>query len=196
MRSPPLWTRFGENVFYSDLHVAIWFLGPLGLLLVAAGVLVDRFTRLLGACVVSDLCLAFFHDNPGLHIVGPIHYSECAVPLTILATCGLATLIRGARRHHFDGRPLGAAIAMSLVLGLGTFTLVHSTSMRDSAGIQRNIYAVLEGAARKPGDSKAVVLSPSFSAISNRFRRCTESARRSGGGAAPGRFQRRRPVSS
>jgi hypothetical protein len=165
IRTTPLWTRFGENVVYNTFMLAIWFLGPLGLVLVAAGVLVDRFTRLLGACVVADLCLAFFHDNPGLHIVGPIHYSECAVPLTILATCGLATVLRGARRHHFDARILGAAIAMSLVLGLGTFTLVHSMALRQSANIQRTIYATLEGTARRPGGPKAVVLGPSFSAI-------------------------------
>ena len=165
VQSPPLWTRFGENVVYNTFMLAIWFLGPLGLFLVTAGVLADRFTRLLGACIVADLCLAFFHDNPGLHIVGPIHYSECAVPLTILATCGLAAVIRGARRHHFDAAILGAAIAMSLALGLGTFTLVHSMALRQSAKIQRTVYTTLEEAARGSGESKAVVLGPSFSAI-------------------------------
>jgi dolichyl-phosphate-mannose-protein mannosyltransferase len=165
VRSPPLWTRFGDNVAYNVFMLAIWFLGPLGLLLVAAGVLTDRFTKLLGACVVADLCLAFFHDNPGLHIIGPIHYSECSVPLTILATCGLATVLRGARRHHFDARTVSAAVAVSLVLGLGTFMLVHSMALRDSAKIQRTVYAAIEGAARKPGDPKAVVLAPSFAAV-------------------------------
>jgi hypothetical protein len=163
--SPPLWTRFGDNMAYNVFMLAIWFLGPLGSVLVAAGVLTDRFTRLLGAAVVADLCLTFFHDNSGLHIVGPIHYSECAVPLTILATCGLATVLRGARRHHFDARTLSSAIAMSLVLGLGTFTLVQAMALRNSAKIQRDVYATLEGAARKPGDSKAVVLAPSFGTI-------------------------------
>lgn len=163
--SPSLWTRFGDNVAYNVFMLAIWFLGPIGLLLVAAGVRTDRFTRLLGACVVADLCLAFFHDNPGLHIVGPIHYSECAVPLTILATCGLATLLRGARDHHFDTRTVSAAIAMSLVLGLGTFTLVHAMALREQAKIQRGVYAAIEGAARKPGDPKAVVLTPWFFAV-------------------------------
>jgi hypothetical protein len=165
VRSLPLWTRFGDNVAYNVFMLAIWFLGPLGLLLVAAGVLTDRFTKLLGACVVADLCLAFFHDNPGLHIVGPIHYSECAVPLTILATCGLATVLRGARRHHFDAGTVSSAIAMALVLGLGTFTVVHSLALRDSAKIQQRVYAAIEGAARKPGDPKAVVFGPTFSAI-------------------------------
>jgi hypothetical protein len=163
--SPPLWTRFGDNVAYNVFMLAIWFLGPLGLVLVAAGVLTDRFTRLLGACVVADICLAFFHDNPGLHIVGPIHYSECAVPLTILATYGLAAVLRGARRHHVDARMVSSAVLVSLVLGLGTFTLVHAMALRDSAMIQRVIYATLERAARQAGDPRAIVLGPMFSAV-------------------------------
>jgi len=161
----PLWTRFGDNVAYNVFMLAIWFLGPLGLVLVAAGVLTDRFTRLLGACVVADICLAFFHDNPGLHIVGPIHYSECAVPLTILATYGLAAVLRGAHRHHVDSRMVLSAVVVSLVLGLGTFTLVHSLALRRSAMIQRVIYATLEGAVRHSGDPKAIVLGPSFAAV-------------------------------
>jgi hypothetical protein len=38
-------------------------------------------------------------------------------------------------------------------------------ALRDSATIQRTVYAAIEGAARKPGDSKAVVLAPSFAAV-------------------------------
>ena len=174
--------------------LAIWFLGPLGLFLVAAGVLADHFTRLLGACIVADLCLAFFHDNPGLHIVGPIHYSECAVPLTILATCGLAAVIRGARRHHFDARILGAAIAMSLVLGLGTFTLVHSMALRQSAKIQRTVYTT----SREPREGQAS-RRPSCSArpsrrSSKRFQRCERSARGSRTAPPAARLERRRAV--
>ena len=30
----------------------------------------------------SDAAAGLFHDNQGLHAVGPIHYSECVVPLT------------------------------------------------------------------------------------------------------------------
>jgi hypothetical protein len=54
---------------------------------------------------------------------------------------------------------------MSLVLGLGTFTVVQAMALRDSAKIQRDIYAAIEGAARKPGDPKAVVLAPRFIAV-------------------------------
>lgn len=165
--SPSLWARFGDNVSYNAFMLAIWFLGPLGLGLVAAGVLTDRFTKLLGATVVADLCLALFHDNSGLHIVGPIHYSECAVPLTIVATHGLANAVHGARRHLFDARTVVASIATALVLGLGTFTLMQALALRDQARIQRDVYAAIEMAVRDPGGRKAVVLTPWFFAVTS-----------------------------
>jgi hypothetical protein len=163
--SSSLWGRFGDNVSYNVFMLAIWFLGPLGLVLVATGVLTDRFTKLLGACVIADLCLAFFHDNSGLHIVGPIHYSECAVPLTILATHGLANILRGARRHLFDERIVAATIAASLVVGLGTFMLVQAMALREQANVQRTVYAAIEGAVRDTSGRKAIVLTPWLFAV-------------------------------
>ncbi len=79
----------------SLVMLTVWFLGPLGCLLVAFGVLVDRLSRLLSLSVVSVLALGLFHSNTGIHLVGPIHYSECAVPLTVLAVFG-ARAIRDA----------------------------------------------------------------------------------------------------
>ena len=163
--STSLWKRFGDNVTYNVFMLAIWFLGPLGLVLVAAGVLTDNFTKLLAACVVSDLCLAFFHDNSGLHAVGPIHYSECVVPLTIIATHGLANVLNGARRHLFDTRAVAASVAAALVLGLGTFNLVHALALRGQAEIQRQVYGTIEGAVRDSGSRKAAILAPWFFAV-------------------------------
>ena len=160
-----MWTRFGDNFTYNAFMLAIWFLGPLGLALVAAGVLTDRFTKLLGWCVLADLCLALFHNNPGLHIVGPIHYSECAVPLTIVATHGLANIVQAVRRHGLDARAVAAPIAAALVLGLGTFTAVQALALRGQAQVQRDIYDAIEDAVRDPGGGKAVVLAPHFLSI-------------------------------
>src|SRR5207342_2018292 len=102
-----------------------------------------------------------------LHIVGPIHYAECAVPLTILATCGLFNLMNTARRHQFDVRTASAMVAMPLVFGLGTFTLMQAMELREQALVQRTVYEAIESAARKPGDSRAVVLTPWFFAITS-----------------------------
>ena len=165
--SPSLWARFGDNVTYNILMLAIWFLGPLGVALVAVGVLADRFTRLLGACIVADLCLAFFHDNPGLHIVGPIHYAECATPLSIIATYGLAAAVNAVRRYQLDVRTTLAMTAVPLTLGLGIFTLVQGTALREQALVQRIVYETIDRAARQPGDPKAVVLTPWFFGVTS-----------------------------
>jgi hypothetical protein len=157
-----LWGRFGDNVSYNIFMLAIWFLGPLGLILFAAGVLTDRFTKLLGIAVVADLCLAFFHDNSGLHSVGPIHYSELAVPLTIIATHGLANLVRGADRHLIDRHVVLAPVSAALVLGLGVFTFVQALALRNQAEGQRDIYAAIEQGVRESGATKAFVLAPWF----------------------------------
>src|SRR6266446_7459990 len=108
--SNALWFRFGANMAYNTFMLAIWFLGPLGILLFTAGVMTDRFTRLLGLGVFTGLCLTLLHTNMGLHSVGPIHYSECAVPLTIIAVHGLATILRTAKAHHVDTRSIASAV--------------------------------------------------------------------------------------
>jgi dolichyl-phosphate-mannose-protein mannosyltransferase len=165
--STSLWTRFGDNFTYNLLMLAIWFLGPLGLVLVAAGVLTDRFTRLLGICVATDLALALLHDNSGLHIVGPIHYSECAVPLTVIGTYGLANLAGVARRYAADKGVLLVTIVLALVIGLGTFTFMQASALRRQAAIQRSIYDAVARGVRDPGGRRAVVLTPWFFAVSN-----------------------------
>jgi hypothetical protein len=161
-----LWTRFGDNVSYNILMLAVWFLGPVGLVLIAPGVVADRFTRLLGASVVGDLCLALVHDNSGLHIVGPIHYSECAVPLTVIATVGLARVLHFVQDGFWRARIRGALV-VALSLGLGTFTLVQAFALRSQAQVQRAIYRGVEGAVRDPAGSRAVVLAPWFFAVVN-----------------------------
>jgi len=165
--SASLWGRFGDNMSYNVLMLAVWFLGPLGLILVSVGALTDRFTRLLGLCVTADLCLALFHDNSGLHIVGPIHYSECAVPLTIIATHGLANVVSVARRHAVDAGRLIAAVGLSLALGLGTVTFVQALALRNQAVVQRTVYRAIERGVQDPGGRRAVVLAPWFFAVVN-----------------------------
>jgi hypothetical protein len=160
-----LWVRFGANMAYNTFMLAIWFLGPLGIILVGAGVMTDHFTRLLGLGVLTDLLLALFHTNMGLHSVGPIHYSECAVPLTIIAVHGLANLLRGARDHRFDLRPIASAFALALVLGLGIFNTIHALALQEQARIQRDIYAWIDHSVYEPAGRKVVVLAPQFAAI-------------------------------
>ncbi len=166
--SVSLWNRLGDNLSYNVLMLALWFLGPVGLLLIAAGVLADRFTRVLGMSVAADLCLALFHDNSGLHIVGPIHYSECAVPLAVVATAGLARLV-GAVSEDPAGPRFRGALTVALTLGLGTFTLLEASALRQQARLQRDIYQAVERAVHDSAGRRAVMLTPWFFAVVNAF---------------------------
>jgi hypothetical protein len=159
-----LWYRFGANVGYNTFMLAIWFLGPLGVALFAAGVMTDRFTRLLGLGTLTGLGLALLHTNMGLHTVGPIHYSELAAPFAIIAVHGLVNILRTARAHRFDPAQIASAVVASLVIGLGLFNLVHAAALQEQAGIQAAVYEWVDRTRPTPDAPKVVVLAPQFGA--------------------------------
>lgn len=162
--SNSLWYRFGANLAYNTFMLAIWFLGPLGIVLFAAGLMTDHVTRLLGACIATELTLALFHTNMGLHTVGPIHYSECAIPLTIISVHGLHNVARWARSHLPDPSIVASVVAGALVIGLGIFNLTHALALQDQAGIQSAVYGWIEEGVQDPARPKAVVLARQFGA--------------------------------
>jgi hypothetical protein len=150
-----LWSRLGNNVAYNAAMLALWFLGPLGVVAVAVGAGVDRFTRALGLGVVCNLALGLLHDDAGLHIVGPIHYSESAVPLAVLATHGLARaaawlgrVATAARDADPDLRSLpvrvGVAGGIASVLALLVFTGWHARALHGQARIHAGIFGRIE----------------------------------------------------
>ena len=153
-----LWSRFGANTSYNLFMLTIWFLGPLGVLLVSLGAMTDRFTRLLGLGVLTALGLGLLHDDHGLHIVGPIHYSECVVPLSILAVHGLANLVDRCRSLGLGLTQLASMIFAALVLGLGSFNALHTSALHRQAMVQDTLYGFVENS----GIHHAVVLAPQF----------------------------------
>ncbi len=139
-----IWNRFGANASYNLFMLCVWFLGPLGVVLVAFGVTADRFCRLLGLSVASALALALLHDDHGIHAVGPIHYSECAVPLTFIAVAGLKRIVEQLRTLGVSYRPLACCAVSALVVGLGSFNAWNNVSLRRQALIQHDVYEFLE----------------------------------------------------
>jgi hypothetical protein len=162
-----LWARFGDNFSYNLMMLALWFLGPVGIGLVAAGATTNRFTQLMAATVVSDLCLTMFHDNSGLHSVGPIHYSECVVPLIVVAIYGLKNVLAFFSGDGF-ARAVGA-LAVAIGIGLPIVTLMQGMALRQQAQVQRIVYAAIDRSVRTPGSPRAVVLSPWFYSIVNAY---------------------------
>jgi hypothetical protein len=153
-----LWNRFGANTSYNLFMLSIWFLGPLGLLLVAAGATVDSFTRRLGLGVVAVLGLGLLHDDHGIHSVGPIHYSECVVPLVFLSVAGLKRITDGLRGWGANIEILACCAAAALVIGLGTFNGWNALALREHAQAQHGIYGFLENSKI----SHAVVLADQY----------------------------------
>jgi len=160
-----LWNRLGANTGYNLFMLSIWFLGPLGVAAVFFGVGKSRLNRLLGLGVGLNLLAGLLHDNHGLHIVGPIHYSECAVPLTIIAVSGLMTMKNKLNRAGLSAPVFAAMVAAVLVFGMGTFIAWQGGALNAQARIQSDIYGGIETALESREASSAVVVAPRFADI-------------------------------
>lgn len=156
--------RFGANLGWNLFLLAIWFLGPLGVVAVAAGVLHDRMTRLLGAGVAVSLLVALAHSDSGIHSVGPQHYAEAAVLLTVVACVGLERLTARAANWSPTAVQTAGVAALLLVIGAaGIFDLWNSMALRRQAVFQETMYSRLEEGTVGP----AVVFAPPLATIRN-----------------------------
>ena len=139
---PAIWERLGENLGFNLMMLNLWFLGPLGaiLALLALG-FGSRLAKVCGAGVACQLLMALLHDSTGIRIVGPIHYSEAAVPLLILAMIGLGVAADCLRRLEvLDPATLKAtsgALITAYLLSLVVWTGVHTGSLIDQAVIHQ-----------------------------------------------------------
>lgn len=167
-----LWHRFGAATSYNLLMLLVWSVGPLGLLalpLWVVGTVTDRLTRLLMLGVLTDLLVTLIHDIGGIHIVGPIHYSECLPPLILVALHGLDRGLRLLDRGPPALAPLrpalcGAALAMVL-LGLGIFNGVHAMALRRQADMQADIYAAVAAQVAALGGPPVLIIAPRFNEV-------------------------------
>ncbi len=160
-----LWNRFGANTSYNVFMLAIWFLGPLGILLIGFGLLADKFTRLLSLGVGAMLAAGLFHDNQGLHVVGPIHYSECVVPLIIIAVYGLVGIKEKLRRRKISFLIPASILVCVLVLGLGIFNFWQCQALNRQALIQNYVYGFIENSLQEKKVDKALILAPQFGSL-------------------------------
>lgn len=154
---PGLWDRAGSNVAYNTIQLALWFLGPAGVGLALLGAARDRTARLLLIGVGLNLLGGLLHDDWGLHIVGPIHYSESVVPLAIAAALGLLRLPELAQHHRFDPRPVAAALLALIVAGGAVFSGWHLRHLHIMVRPQALGYGLLDQQLKH-----AVLLAPTF----------------------------------
>ncbi len=156
-----LWPRFGNNLSYNAITLSIWFWGPIGLFLAWLGTAVSRVHALLGLGVLLDLGLSLLHDDRGLHMVGPIHLSETAVPLALLAASGIPRLFTGLAKLGIARSHAAATLLGYAALGLGTFSFWHSRALHVQALARVTLTALVEDVAQRP----AVVLAPPYDTL-------------------------------
>lgn len=148
-----LWYRLGTNVGFNLLLLGVFFLGPLGVAAVALGAR-DPLSRLLLAGVATSLAVAFAHDNTGVHSVGPIHYADSVVPLTLVAA-------RGAQRaREWLAGWAGAwpAVVTTAVVAAGVFSAHQARSLGAQADVHARIYAPFAD----PDTPRSVVLAQQY----------------------------------
>ena len=105
--------------------------------------------------------LGFFHDDHGIHIVGPIHYSECAVPLAIVAVHGLQRLVVRMK----DGALVVGPLVGALTLGVVPFSLVHLNALHNQARVQEEVREFVVSSIERPEGTKCIVLVPPFNRV-------------------------------
>jgi hypothetical protein len=95
-----------------------------------------------------------------VHIVGPIHQSECVIPLCLLATHGLFRVREAIRA---DSLLRVAAFAGGTVCLAGVvFLTVHLREMHDITRAHYQVSEFLRDQTRPTDASKVVVIAPSY----------------------------------
>lgn len=97
------WNRFGAHLSYGVITLCVSFAGLIGLVLIALGVMANRFTQLLAIGVALGLATLLFEGEAGAKRFGtPL--PEALAPLAILAAYGACRL-----SSHFGSAPVKSA---------------------------------------------------------------------------------------
>jgi hypothetical protein len=141
-----------------------WLFGwPISLLLILFYRRNDAGRRLLTG-VIYVLLLYGAISAATIHPVGPVHYSELAVPMVILSASGLERLVelaRGAMMPAGVARMVVTAPVAAVLCALATFYPVYGGSLRASADLTRAPYELLA----ERGIDRALVFVQSLPAL-------------------------------
>ncbi len=150
-------SRFGANSGYNLFMLSISFWSILGLPAVIAGAGANRNTKLLAAGVVSALGLGLLHDHYGLHLVGPIHYSETVPALVLLTVAGLRRMWDGLAEVGWREHALATVVAGS-AFALMVSNVWYLRGLHRQAEIHEAMYSLTAG----PDFDDSIVLGPQY----------------------------------
>jgi 4-amino-4-deoxy-L-arabinose transferase-like glycosyltransferase len=140
-----LWRRLGGNLTNNLLGVWMWFYAPLGGVLVLLGIFQNNLSKLMGWGLLACFLMALFHDNYGIHLVGPINYSECLPFLPLLAAFGTKRIFESGRAQipriaEHIGVTLTALLLCSFV-----FVFINWRGLRSQASLHQSTYDFVDG---------------------------------------------------
>ncbi len=160
-----VWHRMGQNLTHNWLMLGVWAGGLFGFPLAYLGLRMShapskpiRVTLALGA--LAQLLTALGHENLGIHIVGPIHYSEMIGHLIILMTAGVLEL------HRLCKVSLKTSRAVLVVLAGHSLMLVVTGAMYAGSLINiGKLASILPEAVRSQNLHNAIVAAPTNAQI-------------------------------
>ncbi|QQR88945.1 MAG: hypothetical protein IPJ88_12030 [Myxococcales bacterium] len=152
------WHRFGANLSYNLLMIAIYLLTPLGMVLVGLGALCNRTTKLLSLGVLTAFGSTMLHDDSGIHAVGPIHFSEAALLLLLIALFGLRSFVGFVSQRRWPVFAVLSATIGSIVIAGAVFGAWQGRALRKQAGVHAQVYGYFS----QPMFANAVVMVPPY----------------------------------
>jgi hypothetical protein len=154
--------RFGSNLSHNLMMLCLWFAGPFGIVLVTAGFTGDRTTVLLGSGVALLLLLALAHPYTGIHMVGPINYTEALPSLVLIAAVGASRLEEWWRSVAHDRPWLPSAALIGLLISGLWFNVQSLSGLRAQAQIHDTLVGGVERELDRLGVGRAIVLAPRY----------------------------------
>jgi len=133
--------RIADNLVNNTMFTLLYWHGAIGCALVAASLSRKTvpFLFLLGLAIHASLAL--LHDNDGVRVVGPIHFSEWVVYLSVIATFGLQ------RIYELDpskAKGVLSRVAAPLILVSILSTTILGLSIRSSNAWHEYFYTFIE----------------------------------------------------
>ncbi len=144
------WDRIGVNAGHNLSLVTVYAGGPLMVASWIAGILSSGRHSARGAYVAALIlglamhaALALLHDDVGVHVVGPMHFTDTAPSLVVLAAAGWHFIDTRWTPGPWHARVFGAVLCAG-VLGYGSFAWVHGKSVREASELRDAPHAFLD----------------------------------------------------